>query len=75
MKQSSLVVLDSSVFIKLFVEESDRMDAVELIEYINQNDIKIIAPELFITETLNVCMTKGVMYQNIIDIWELQCSL
>lgn len=51
------------------------MGAVELMEYINQNDIKIIAPEFLITETLNVCMTKGVIYQNVIDFWELQCSL
>ena len=62
MNEHNLVVVDSSVMIKLFVDEKDRNEALALFDYLNQNDIKIIAPQLLITETLNVCLAKEVAH-------------
>jgi predicted nucleic acid-binding protein len=46
------IVLDSSVFSKLFLEESDRNLAVNLIR--NSEDKKFIIPSIFIYEVLSV---------------------
>jgi len=70
MNEHNLVVVDSSVMIKLFVDEKDRSEALALFDYLNQNDIKIIAPQLLITETLNVCLAKEVAHWKVIQLWE-----
>lgn len=48
------VVLDSNVFCKLFLDEPDRQQAVELVTELNARDCKIIAPDLFLYEVLSV---------------------
>ena len=60
------VVLDSSVIVKVFVQEDDREQTIDLLKYLILKDIKIIAPELLITETLNVCLAKNVPHNDAI---------
>ena len=72
---TNIIVLDSSVVIKLFIQEHDRQQAVNLIKYVNQNDIKIVAPELLITETLNVCLAKNVSHKTVLKFFQSQFKL
>jgi len=46
------IILDSSIFIKLFVKESDSDDAKKFIKKIIANESKILVPELFFYEIL-----------------------
>lgn len=48
------VVLDSCVFSKLFLQETDRQDAIELISYFSQNQYKILVPSLFLYEVMSI---------------------
>ena len=61
------IVLDSSVIVKVFVQEDDREQTIDLLKYLNLKNIKIIAPELLITETLNVCLAKNVTHDVVLD--------
>lgn len=54
------VVVDANIFIKIFKEESDSKQAKELLRYLLKNQISIVAPQLLITETIDVCL-----YQNV----------
>jgi predicted nucleic acid-binding protein len=49
---SNVVVVDACVFNKLFLLETDRNQAVELIKYLTENDNRIIAPALMFYEIL-----------------------
>ena len=51
---TSRVVLDSNVFSKLFLQEKDRRQAVDLIIELGNRDIEILAPSLFLYEVLSV---------------------
>ena len=44
--------MDSCVFSKLFIEEPDSQQAHDLIEHLIENQIRIIAPSLFVYEVL-----------------------
>jgi len=48
------VVLDSCVFSKLFLQEPDRQEAVELITELSQRNIKVLVPSLFLYEVLSI---------------------
>lgn len=41
------IVIDSCVFIKLLVEETDSVDAVDFLTAVVRNNVKIIVPHLF----------------------------
>jgi len=51
------VVIDSCVFNKLFLQEFDRDQAIELIKTLNEKDIQITVPSLFLYEVLAVAAT------------------
>lgn len=53
------VVLDSCVFNKLFLHESDREQAVHLIDALTKQKYNIIAPGLFLYEVLAVAKISG----------------
>jgi len=38
----NLIVLDSSVIVKVFVQEDDRSQTISLLKYLNLKNIKII---------------------------------
>jgi len=48
------VVLDSCVFSKLFLQEPDRQEAVELITELSQRNVRVLVPSLFIYEVLSI---------------------
>jgi len=68
------IVLDANIIIKLFHEERDTHTAQELLEYLMEEEVQIIAPQLIITETLNVCLTKKVSSESIIGFFDAQLS-
>lgn len=51
---ADIVVLDSGVFDKLFLDESDRKAVIEFFQYARANGIVLIAPSLFTYEVLAV---------------------
>ena len=65
-----IVVIDASVIIKVFIQENDRKQTINLLKYLNQSDIKIIAPELLLTETLNVCLAKNISYHVVLKFFD-----
>lgn len=48
------VVLDSCVFNKLFLEEDDRDQAIELITELTNRNYQVIVPSLFLYEVLTI---------------------
>jgi len=54
------VVLDSNVLIKLFKEEHDSHHAKALLTMLLEKEISIIAPQLLVTETIDVCLYEKV---------------
>ena len=48
------MVLDSYVFSKLFLQEADRQEAVELITELSQRNVKVLVPSLFLYEVLSI---------------------
>jgi len=48
------VVLDSCVFNKLFLEEDDRDQAIELIKELTNKNYQVIVPSLFLYEVLTI---------------------
>ena len=54
------IVLDSNILIKIFKEESDSKQAKNLLKYLLENHISIVAPQLLITETIDVCLYQKV---------------
>lgn len=48
------VVLDSCVFNKLFLEENDREQAIELIKELTKQNYQVIVPSLFLYEVLTI---------------------
>jgi predicted nucleic acid-binding protein len=51
---SKTVVIDAGIFAKLFLEESDSEDAIAFFDFARVNDLKLIAPDLFLFEVLAV---------------------
>jgi predicted nucleic acid-binding protein len=52
--RAKYIVLDSSVFVKIFLNEEDRDDAIELLQYIGNNGISVVCPDIFVYEVLSV---------------------
>jgi len=48
------VVLDSCVFSKLFLQEADRQEALELITELSQRNVQVLVPSLFLYEVLSI---------------------
>jgi len=69
------IVLDANILIKLFREESDSTIAFDLFEYLIKNQIHILAPELLITETMDVCISKGMDITEICHFFEKQIDI
>ncbi|MFT5113286.1 MAG: putative nucleic acid-binding protein [Parasphingorhabdus sp.] len=68
------VVVDANILIKLFCEESGTIDARELFEYLILNEFYIFAPQLLITETMNVCLAKKVDARIVVHFFEMQLN-
>ena len=48
------VVLDACVFAKLFLQEPDRQQALELITTLTNSNIQVLVPSLFLYEVLSI---------------------
>jgi len=48
------VVLDSCVFVKLFLQEPDHKDAIKLISELSKRNYQVLVPSLFAYEVLSV---------------------
>ena len=57
-----MVVVDASVFNKLFLDETDRHLAVDLFRHAIETDIQLIAPNLLLYEALSAAMHYGVPF-------------
>ena len=53
------VVLDSCVFNKLFLQEHDSQEAVDLISTLTIKDYRVIVPSLFLYEVLSIAKING----------------
>lgn len=66
------IVLDANILIKLFRDEADSDAAFSLVERILKYKIKILAPELLISETMDVLLSKGFEPKPICDFFRKQ---
>lgn len=62
------VVLDSSVFSKLFLKEDDRQQAIDLILALGEKDYQIIVPSLFLYEVLSVAAMSSYSTESVNDL-------
>jgi len=63
-------VIDSCVFIKLFLEEEDSNKALELLRYINNKNKAIIVPSLFLYEIINIAKKADLNIEKIYNVLE-----
>jgi len=59
------VVLDSCVFSKLFLQEPDHQEAVELITELSQRNVKVLVPSLFLYEVLSIAAASPFPVKNV----------
>lgn len=73
------IVLDSCVFNKLFLQEADRQQAIDLFGVLTENGCRIIAPSLFVYEVLSIAKINGFppskAYQLIMELQKTQLQL
>ena len=50
------VVLDSSVFLKIFLQEEERDAVFKLLQYIGDNTLSVVCPDIFVYEVLSVAV-------------------
>jgi len=65
-----MIVLDVSVFAKLFLDESDHAEAEALFTYVTEHDIAFIAPTLIVYEALSIGLRHDVPFQSILSLLE-----
>jgi predicted nucleic acid-binding protein len=51
-----MIVVDASVFNKLFLDEIDKEDALALFRYSLENDVQLVAPNLLFYESLSAAL-------------------
>jgi len=56
-------VLDSCVFSKLFLQEPDRQEAIELITELSKRNTQVLVPSLFLYEVLSIAATSSFSIQ------------
>ena len=64
------VVLDANILIKLFWKENDSDVVRRLYEHLMNQNVKVLASELLISETMDVCLSKGVNGQDLMRFFE-----
>jgi predicted nucleic acid-binding protein len=73
------MVLDSCVFCKLFLQENDRQQAIDLISALTENNYNVIVPSLFLYEVLSIAKISGFAilkaYELIIEFQKTQLQL
>ena len=73
---SHIVVLDANIAVKILHDEPDGEQATEFFKACAQNRIRIIVPEHFLYELMNVCKRLGIETEKAFDFFEaLQDSI
>lgn len=67
-----MIVVDASVFNKLFLDEPDRPQAVALFRHAIQNDVDLIAPNLLLYEALSVALHYQLDVRRVYQLLDLQ---
>jgi len=62
--EGKTIILDASVAVKILHEEQDTKVAQEFLEACTNNDSRILVPEHFLYEFINVCQKLGVEVSN-----------
>ncbi len=62
------LVVDSCVFVKLFLDEGDQKNAVEFFKKIISSGAEVYVPKLFIYEVLSICSLKKIDAQKILSV-------
>jgi len=57
-------VLDSCVFSKLFLQEPDRQEAIELITELSKRNTQVLVPSLFLYEVLSIAAISSFSIQS-----------
>lgn len=68
------IVLDANVIAKVFIDESDSNQAVDLMRYCIREKIAIIAPELLRYEIANILIKKQLPINKVMGFFEEQIS-
>ena len=58
------VVLDSCVFSKIFLQEPDHREAVDLITELSQRNMQVLVPSLFLYEVLSIAAVSSFSIKN-----------
>jgi len=69
-----MIVVDASVFNKLFLDEPDRPEAIALFRYALENGLQILAPSLLLFEALSAALHYSVPFDVVHDLLSVQRS-
>jgi predicted nucleic acid-binding protein len=69
-----MIVIDASLFGKLFLEESDRDRVNELIEHSINHNTALLAPTLIIYEALSIGIRHNVPFDQILGLLDRICA-
>lgn len=62
--EEKTIILDASVAVKILHEEQDTNIAQEFLEACTNNDTRVLVPEHFLYELINVCQKLGIEVSN-----------
>lgn len=65
-----MIVVDASVFAKLFLDEADRPEAEALFAYVAEHDLILVAPTLMVYEALSIGLRHDVPFKSILGLLE-----
>lgn len=65
-----MIVVDASVFAKLFLDEPDRPEAEALFAYVAEHDVELVAPTLIVYEALSIGLRHTVPFKSILELLE-----
>lgn len=58
-----MIVVDASVFAKLFLDEPDRPEAEALFAHVAERDVELVAPSLIVYEALPIGLRHAVPFK------------
>lgn len=71
-----IIVLDANIAVKILHKESDSLQALDFIKYCAEKNAKLVVPEHFLYELVNVCQFLGVDVKTTLKLFDgLKSSL
>ena len=68
--EDKTIILDASVGVKILHEEQDTTIAQEFLKTCTTNDTRVLVPEHFLYELINVCQKLGIEVSNALKFFE-----